>query len=435
MGGGDQVSAPRVNRIALVDMDSCFASCERIFHPDLEGRAVVVLSNNDGCVVAMSKEAKTLGIEMGVPWFKIRTWAQRNGVIARSSNYELYGSISARVMGLLGQIAATVEVYSIDEAFLHLHEEPAEIVQIGRHIRDQVRQCVGVPVSVGIAPTRTLAKLAARGAKRSPGRAGVASTDQYTPAQLEAILDATPVGDLWGVGPRLERRLAGMGITTALQLRAADPNIIRRKFSVVLARTVHELRGESCIEITHRDAERTGQLMFSRSFSTPVTTTSDLHQVLSIYAQNVTRRLRRQKTLAGAIWAFASTSWHTEPVHRISATAEIDPRTDSPVTVLQAVSERLLPQLVPGHRYVRAGISLSDLAPTTSQEMLPGFTPNRNGTELGALVDRVNAAVGRNTVGLGLAGIKTPPDWQMRRDMLSNRATTHWSELATVTAC
>lgn len=426
--------SPGVNRIALVDVDSCFAACERVFHPDLERRPVVVLSNNDGCVVALSREAKALGIPMGEPWFKLKTWASRHGVVAKSSNYELYGSLSRRVMEILGDFSAQVEVYSIDEAFLALRGDPREITAAGRAIRARVNRDVGLPVSVGIAPSRTLAKLASRGAKRSPGLAGVAVTDHYSTQQWDQILEATPVGDLWGIGPRLTRRLAALSISNARELRDTNPAQMRRRFNVNVARTVLELQGVSCIEPGERDQPRTGQIMFSRSFSTPVTTTTDLHQVLSIYAQDVTRRLRAQATVAGSAWAFASTSWYIEPVHHIADTVSITPRTDSPITVLKAASRMLLPRMVPGHRYVRAGICLSDLAPAGAQPMLAPFDPDPRGGQMGALVDHVNAKVGRGAVGLGWAGMKAPPDWQMRREMLSNRGTTHWAELTTVHA-
>lgn len=428
-------ASPRVTtRIALVDVDSCFAACERIFHPELEGRPLVVLSNNDGCVVARSAEAKALGIPMGEPWFKLKTWAHRHDVVARSSNYELYGSISRRIMEILSDYSATLEVYSIDEAFLTLRAPTPNIAATGRTIRNRIRHDLGIPVSVGIAPTRTLAKLATRGAKHSPDLRGVASLDQYTPTQLDTILEATPVEDLWGVGPRYTRRLTALNIKTAKQLRDADPKEMRHRFNVNLARTILELRGISCIEIEQRDLPRKGQIMFSRSFSTPVTTTTQLHQVLSIYAQNATRRLRNQKSETGAIHAFASTSYHTEPVHHISDSTGINPRTDSPLTILQAASRLLIPRMIPGHRYVRAGICLSDLAPAGTQPSFEMFSPDTKGAQLGALVDRINAQLGRDSLGLGLAGLKTPPDWQMRRDLLSNRGTTHWAELATVTA-
>lgn len=423
-----------MTRIALVDVDSCYAACERVFHPDLVGRPVVVLSNNDGCIVARSAEAKALGVEMGAPWFKIRAQAERAGVIAKSSNYELYGSISARLMAILRTFSAQVEVYSIDEAFVTLHGRPAELAATGRAIRARILHDLGIPVSVGIARTKTLAKLASRGAKKSRGLGGVASLDHYTAAQVEAILAATPVGDLWGVGHRLENHFAGLNITTALELRNSDPKVMRKRFSVNVAHTILELRGTPCIEIGDRDAERTGQIMYSRSFSTPVTDPQQLHQVLSIYAQSVTRRLRGQGSTAGALWAHASTAaWYVEPVTHISGAARLDPPTDSPLTVLEAASQLLLPRWSPG-KYVRAGICLSEIAPAGAQPMLAPFEPDQRGGQLGALVDRVNAAVGRDAVGLGLAGMATPPDWQMRREMLSCRGTTHWAELAVVKA-
>jgi DNA polymerase V len=425
-----------VSRFALVDVDSCFAACERVFHPELEGRPIVVLSNNDGCVVARSREAKALGIEMGVPWFKIRAQAERMGVVARSSNYELYGSISRRIMEILGGFTPAVEVYSIDEAFLRLHGSPQGLVGEARAIRERVRHDLGIPVSVGIAPTRTLAKLASHGAKRSRGLGGVASLDAYGPERLDAILTATPVGDLWGIGRRLCARLEDLGIVTARQLRDADAMAMRRRFSVNVERTVLELRGTPCIEIEERDSQRRGQVMFSRSFSTPVTGTEAMHQVLSIYAQNVTRRLRQQGSVAGSVYAFAATSWHdrSQAFHQIGEAAALPERTDDPVSVMRAATRMILPRMIPGNRYVRAGISVSDLAQRGAEPMLPLFQPDEHGSRLGDLIDRVNAALGRDAVGLGLAGLKHPPDWQMRRDMLSNRATTHWAELATVHA-
>lgn len=425
----------RLTRFALVDVDSCFAACERVFHPELEGRPIVVLSNNDGCVIARSTEAKALGVEMGVPWFKFRDWAAHHGVTARSSNYELYGSMSARLMALLRMLSPTVEVYSIDEAFIRIQTaDPAGLVEAARAIRTKVRHDLGLPVSIGVAPTKTLAKLASHGAKHSPTLAGVAVWDAYPSDRQTAILDATPVGDLWGIGRRMAVHLAGLGIDTAAQLRDTDPKSMRKRFTVNTARTILELRGTPCIETADRDADREDQLMFSRSFSTPVTTRRDMHQVLSIYAQNVTRRLRAQGSLAGALWAFASTPWYTQPVHQVSGAVPLPDRTDDPLVVLRTAARILEPAMHEGRRYVRAGICLSDLAPAGTQDTLPAFAPDPRGALIGALVDKVNATAGRGAVGLGLAGMKTPPDWQMRRTMLSNRATTHWSELTTVRA-
>lgn len=427
-------SHAQLNRILLVDVDSCFAACERVFHPDLVGRPIVVLSNNDGCVVARSTEAKALGIPMGTPWFKIATWADRHGVIAKSSNYELYGSISARIMEILREYTPRVDVYSIDEAFLHLAGTRRSLVDAARSIRARIHHDLGIPVSVGIAPTRTLAKLASHGAKHTPELGGVASTDLYTAAQLDAILEATPVGDLWGVGRRITDHLAALRVTTARQLRDADLKQIRKRFNVNLARTVLELNGTPCIEIGDRDADRKEQVMYSRSFSTPVTSATEMHQVLSIYAQNVTRRLRAQRSAATTLWAFAATSWYVQPAHEIAdATTLADPTSD-PVTVLRTALRLIQPRLIPGKRYVRAGISLGGLVPAGMQPMLPGFGHDPRHAQIGHILDRINAATGRDAIGLGLAGMAAPPDWQMKRDLLSNRGTTHWAELATVQA-
>ncbi len=423
-----------LSRFALVDVDSCFAACERIFHPHLYGVPIVVLSNNDGCVVAMSREAKSMGIAMGTPWFKIEAWAARAGVVARSSNYELYGSISARIMEILRGFSARVEVYSIDEAFLGFHAHPREIVTTCRAIRAKIFHDLGVPVSIGVAPTRTLAKMASKGAKKTPSLDGVATFDAYSAPQVDAILESTPVGSLWGVGRRFERRLVNMEITTALQLRGLDPVSARTKFNVNLSRTIYELRGVPCIDIEDRDAIRKEQVMFSRSFSTPITSAAEMCQVLSIYAQKVTARLRRQGLEAGSVWVFAASSWYKEPFFQASAATEVQPRTDNPAIVYRAAQRLLIPRLVPGAHYVRAGISLGDLRPRGYAPMLDPFMPARRASELGALVDQVNTKFGDGAVGLGLAGLKRPPSWQMKRDMLSNRGTTHWDELTTIFA-
>lgn len=423
-----------VDRIALVDVDSCYCAAERVFHPELIGVPLVVLSNNDGCVVARSAEAKALGVEMGVPWFKIKSWAARNGLVARSSNYELYGSMSARIMEILGQFSARVEVYSIDEAFIHLHGWPHGLVAVGREIRRRIGHDLGMPVSVGIGPSKTLAKMCSHGAKHTASLGGVASVDQYSPTAWDEVLEATPVADLWGIGPRLDRRLERMQIRTARQLREADPGRMRRLFNVNVERTVLELRGVDCIEIDDRDHDRTGQIMFSRSFSTPVTSVAEMHQVLAIYAQNSARRLRAQGSVAGSLWAFASTSWYVQPVHHISAQTSLPGRTGDPAVIVEAACRLLLGCIEEGRRYVRAGIALSEIAPAGVQEMLSPFQPDPRTAVIGPLVDRVNRSTGRGSVGLGWAGLAAPPAWQMRRDMLSERATTSWAELARVSA-
>lgn len=421
-----------LTRLALVDADSYYCSCERIFHPRLEGVPVVVLSNNDGCVISASAEAKALGIVTGTPWCRLRGWAASRGVAVRSSNYELYGSISQRLMELLGRISPQVETYSIDEAFLRLRAPDApSLVELGRQIRAGVRRDLGIPVSVGIAPSRTLAKLASHGAKRSRGLGGVASWDACTPAARTRILRATPTGQLWGVGRRTAARLEALGVHDADQLRQQDPDVIRQRFGLPLARTVLELRGTACIDITCHAEERRHQVIFSQSFSHPVTTATEMHQVLSLYSQRICSRLRRQGSVAGAVWAFAATARGASSFEQVSAAAALPEPTDDPLVVLRAVSGPLEARMSEGTRYARAGISLSELSPAGAQEALP---PDPRGRRLGALVDQVNAACGREALGLGLAGMAGSPRWLMHRGMLSDRATTCWSELARVRA-
>lgn len=287
---------------------------------------------------------------------------------------------------------------------------------------------------MGIGPTHTLAKLCSHGAKHTPSLHGIATTDAYTPGQLDQILHATPVADLWGVGRRLDKRLAAIGIHTARQLRDADPHAIGRRFNVNLARTVHELRGTNAITLGDRDAARTGQIMYSRSFSTPITDPHGMHQVLSIYAQNAARRLRHQHSLAGALWAFAATSWYTQPFHQISRATNLPTPTNDPATIIKTACNLLLDHMLPAQRYVRAGITLTELTPDAAQPMLDPFQPDPRQATIGPLIDHVNNTHGRHAIGLGLAGMTTPPDWQMRRNHLSNRGTTSWAELTPVHA-
>ncbi|MCD7100585.1 Y-family DNA polymerase [Pseudoclavibacter sp. 13-3] len=433
-GAAGARSKTRGERFALVDVNSCFAACERIFHPGLEGRPVVVLSNNDGCVVARSAEAKAIGIPMGEPWFRLQAWADKHGVIARSSNYELYGEISGRIMSMLQRFSDCVEVYSIDEAFVRVHGTTDQMTAAAREMRHRLRHDIGVPVSVGIAPTRTLAKLASHGAKLNTALNGVANTDWYSADQLDRILRATPASEIWGVGRRTSKRLAVLAIDTAAALRDADVEQMRRRFSVSMAHTILELRGQPCIDYDVQPSTRQ-QVMYSRSFSTPVTTVDEMHEVLTVYAQYVTRRLRAQGSVAGAVQAFASTAWASPPMHTASGAIEVTPRTDDPVTVAKRAHALILPHMLDDRRYVRAGITLSDLRQPGEQQEFDLFDEPPQATgRLGSMLDQVNERLGGNAVALGAAGLKTGPAWQMKRDMLSPRATTRWDELATVIA-
>ena len=293
----------------LADADSFYASCERVFDPGLAGRPVVVLSNNDGCVVARSREAKNLGIQEGVPWFKLREFARMHGVTARSSNYELYASLSARMMRVMDQWLPGRVAYSIDECFLDPPaRDPDRTLRLMRHA---VLKGVGVPVTVTMAPTRTLAKLLSHWAKHTPDTGGAAVWDDLDPTLRETIMRSTPVGDVWGVGRRNAPRLTAMGLTDAMRLRDADQTAIRRRFGVNLARTVLELRGVPCVELAGGDAvdgRREHMIVYSRMFGRPVTDTDGLRAVAGVHAQHAAVRLRRQGSLTRLVGAWAATS-------------------------------------------------------------------------------------------------------------------------------
>lgn len=420
--------------IGLVDANSFYASCERVFDPKLVGRPVVVLSNNDGCVVSMSAEAKALGVRMGTPWFKIKHAAEKWGLIARSSNYELYGDLSARMHELIGRYGAWVEEYSIDECFLHVNADRTDLAGLGREIRARVRRHVGLPVSVGFGSSKTLAKLANHGAKRSVRLAGVCDWTAYTAEQQESILDSYPTSETWGIASRLQHRLAERGIHTMLQLRDTDPAVIKKSFGVVVQRTVYELRGISCIQLEPvRKVKQ--QIISSRMFGHPVTDPATIEHVLSVYAQRATARMRREGSVAGLVSAFAASSPYTDGFTSAWGQAVFAMPTDDPVAIATAAGASLREKLHPGVRYVRAGVMLSALSPASSHSFLPLFQPAYDTRGVGDLLDRVHRRHGEQALGLGMAGMRLGPGFEMRREMLSLRATTHWGELATAHAC
>jgi DNA polymerase V len=419
--------------IAIVDANNFYVSCERIFDPRLEGKPVVVLSNNDGCVIARSQEAKTLGIDMAASWQSIAAEAATKGVIARSSNYELYGDISARCVELLGRFSSAQEVYSIDESFIRLTGTARQVSAIAREIRVATKKLIGLPVSIGIAPSKTLAKLANRGSKSARALQGVCNLGDYSPAQLTAILDSVEVHDVWGIGSRTAQKLVGMGIRTAAALRDTDAVQIRRRFGVTQERVVQELRGIDCLPLEELRADRE-QIQFSRSFAVPISTVTELEEVLSVYTQRAAARLREQGSLARMMSCTASTSAFREgQVSHAVSLAFPDP-TDDPVEMYRAAITALGPQLQGNQQYVRVGVSLYEFSPRESHAVLDIFGTDPTPFPAGAVLDSIAAKYGHENLGLGLAGLKTNRAWTMRRDMVSPRATTHWDELITVAA-
>lgn len=440
MGRGHLLPAPTVSpvqgvsaeRIALVDVNNFYVSCERAFDPSLEGRPVVVLSNNDGCVVARSPEAKALGLRTGMPWFQLAPHAARTGLVARSSNYELYGDLSARVMELLGRFGLWQQVYSIDESFLGLAGTPEQLERVGRQIREAVARHVGLPVCVGIAPTKTLAKFANHVAKNNPDDArlsGVLAWDSVPQRSVDALMERLPASEVWGVGRRTADRLETLGIQTIAQLRAADPGWIRARFSVVLERTVRELRGVAFVP----DVDTTSgpdQLMFSRSFSRPVTTAGEMDQVMNLYAQRAASRLAEQGQRAGVVTVTAGTSRFTGPDGSVAQTVALGGATADPVRLTRAAVNAMRAVAREGVPYTRAGVLFSGLESGPPQrQMLDVFETAEPERHLEDVLSTVRGRFGTAAIGLGQGGFVEPGGWTMRREFASPQYTTRFSDL------
>lgn len=415
---------------ALVDCNNFYASCEKLFDPKLASKPVVVLSNNDGCVVARSAEVKALGIPMGVPWFKIQKEAKQYGIVAFSSNYALYADMSNRVVEVLGQCTPNLEVYSIDESFLDLSGFNRDLAEYGQEIRQRIQQWLGLAVCVGIAPTKTLAKLANHCAKKSlTGCRGVCDFTTMTESQLTQLFAGIDVGEVWSVGRKIEARLADRGITTVLQLREADPDLIRSKFSVVLERTVRELRGVSCLDLVEVAPEKQ-QIMCSRSFGQYVYDRDQLEEVVASYVARAAEKLRKQASLAGALMVFARTNPFSskEPPYQRSMTIPL-PEATADTRVLVTWALKVLRRIYrPGFAYQKAGVMLSDLRPKTmAQASLFADLETERADCLMATLDVINQRWGRGTLRSAAEGTETP--WQMKRQRLSPSYTTDWDGL------
>lgn len=421
-------------RIALVDVNNFYVSCERVFDPTLEGRPVVVLSNNDGCVVARSAEAKALGIATGAPWFQIQSQAKAWGLVARSSNYELYGDLSARVMEVVGRFGTWQEVYSIDESFVGLVGDPAQLQLAGRDIRAAVMRNVGVPVCVGVATTKTLAKFANRIAKQNPALGGVCALEAMPAGHVESIQSKVPASGLWGVGGKTAARLKMMGIETIADLKAADPALIRKKFSVVLQRTVMELNGTECIPHTEERVDKQ-QIMFSRSFSEPVTTVAGMEEVMGIYAQRGASRLHEEGLRASLMTISAGTSRFTAGEGSFpAATIRFATPTQDPIVLVRAAVAAIREAAVPGASYLRAGVMFSGLEPASGAGMLDIFGTEAKPPEVGGVLGEVRSKFGNMAIGIGIGGLAQAPQWSMKREHSSPRYTTEWKELPVVRA-
>jgi len=417
---------------ALVDCNNFYASCEKLFRPDLKDTPVVVLSNNDGCVVARSREAKLLGIKMGVPVFQIKAEMQRHGILAFSSNYALYADLSSRVMRTLEEMAPRVEVYSIDEAFLDLTgiESAISLVEFGQQVRERIGHWIGITVCVGIAPTKTLAKLANHAAKKYPATQGVVNLTN--PDRQRRLLALVPVDDVWGVGRRLSKRLNALGIATALDLANASPRAIRDQFSVVLERTVRELNGESCIELEEIPPTKK-QIVCSRSFGAKVTHFELLREAVCEYATRATEKLRKEQQQAKVLTVFIRTSpfKDNEPQYSNSASGELLIPSCDTRDFIELANHLLKRIWKDGFRYAKAGVMLSDFYdPGMFQPgLFDDVSTRSNSQQLMSVLDTINQSGAGKVF---FAGQGTKKDWSMKREYLSPAYTTRWDQLPRV---
>lgn len=418
---------------ALCDVNSFYASCETVFRPDLKGRPVVVLSNNDGCVIARSPEAKPF-VKMGEPYFKQKDIFRRHGIIAFSSNYELYADMSNRVMTTLEELSPRCEIYSIDEAFCDLTgvRNCRDLTDFGREIRETILRRTHLTVGVGIAQTKTLAKLANHAAKQWQRQTGgvVDLSNQERRRKLMALL---PVDEVWGVGRRISKKLETMGINTVLQLADTDIRFIRKHFNVVLERTVRELRGEPCLGL-EEFAPLKQEIVCSRSFGGRITEYHEMRQAICSYASRAAEKLRGEHQYCRFISAFVKTSPFAlnEPYYGNSASVKLLTPTQDSRDIITAATKCLDAIWRDGHRYQKAGVMVGDFYSqgVAQLNLFDDNAPRKNSEKLMEVLDHLNAKGGRGTLYFAGQGIQTA--WQMKREMLSPRYTTRFSDILSV---
>ncbi len=417
---------------ALVDVNSFYASCETVFRPDLQGRPVVVVSNNDGCIISRSAEAKALGIRMAGPYFQLKDELKRQKVQVFSSNYALYADMSHRVMTILEEMAPGVEIYSIDEAFLDLTgvRNCVELDVFGHDIRQRLLKETGLTVGIGIAPTKTLAKLANYAAKTWKKTGGV--VDLSNVDRQRKLLARVPVSEVWGVGRRISKKLNLMGIETALHLADCSSWLVRKHFNVVLERTLRELRGEPCLAFGEFSPVKQ-QIICSRSFGHRITEYGDMHQAICAYAERAAEKLRKEKQYCCYISVFIRTSPHAKDgvFYSNQSSGKLMIPVNDTRDIIRVAIDALNRIWIDGHRYMKAGVMLSDFfSQSVAQLNLFDEHPLRAGSPaLMQVVDALNHS-GRGSVWFAGQGVQK--SWAMKREMLSPGYTTRYSDLPIV---
>ncbi len=416
--------------IGLCDCNNFFASCERVFRPDLDGKPVVVLSNNDGCIIARSNEAKALGIKMGTPLFQARDVIEQNNVSVFSSNYQLYGDMSNRVISILKETVPAIEVYSIDEAFLNLEGLPLDgLQQKGRDLSARIKKDTGIPVSIGIAPTKTLAKIASKLCKQYPKLRGCCL--MYRPQDIEKVLRKFPVGDVWGIGRKYRRKLQLMGVSTAWDFCSLPRAEVSRLMSVTGVKTWLELHGEPCIGFDEVPQDRQ-TICVSRSFAHDMTDLGQLDAAVATFTSKVAEKLRARKLKASVIHVFILTNRHRDekPQDYSIRTTGFEVATNSTIELTQAASEALKAIYKKGFGYKRAGVMVTDLVDSDKvQGVFFDTVDHEKQDRLMKVIDSINSVSGRSTVRIASNG---EMDDFSTRSRVSKRYTTRWDELMEV---
>jgi DNA polymerase V len=417
----------------LVDCNNFYVSCERVFNQRLEGKPVIVLSNNDGCVIARSQESKDLGIAMGAPVFQIEQLIKKFDIQVYSSNYELYGDMSSRVMNTLEELVPDIEIYSIDESFLLLPQNQKEdITTFSKNIRRIIKQHTGIPVSIGAGSTKTLAKVANKHAKKYKHLEGVLDITNHP--NIDKVLDFTKVGDIWGVGRQYEKMLNHNGILTALHLKNADDHFIKKSMTIAGLKTVYELRGISCIKLDQMQPDPKS-IVRSGSFSHPTNKLKDMKEAIAFYVSRASEKLRQQELIASHIRIFFTTNYFNLDV----------PQYHNSIVIKLPVASSFTPDLInhalfglerifkPEFLYKKAGIMLTGILPHDKVQ-LNIFTAKDNEKEkvLMEAVDKINNRFGKGKIQFGASGINR--DWKSRPAKRSPSYTTRWKELPLVFA-
>jgi len=414
--------------IALIDVNNFYVSCERIFNPKLENKPVVVLSNNDGCAISRSNEAKKVGIKMGEPWFKLRKLAKQYNVVAQSSNYTLYADMSSRVMTILSQFSPDQEVYSIDECFLDLTSfKHQDLIKFGQKIKQTIKQWIGLPVCIGMGSTKTLAKLANHIAKKHSVFHGVCNLNLMDQETADTWLSQINVKEVWGIGRQLAPKLNALEIQSVLDLKNADPTRMRQLFSVVVEKTIRELRGIVCIELEDMN-EPKKEIMCSRSFGQRITELYELEEAVSSYVTRAAEKLRAQQSIAAVVYVYIRTSpYGTKKQYVNEVNIPLFKPSDNTLQLNNAALLGLKYLYKKDYQYQKAGIMLCQLSSKhiLQESLFSDTSPNNQMKVMDAINHRW-----KNKLKLGSAGINQK--WKMKSGNKSKNYTTHWGELIQV---